>query len=143
MQMVNNEPHWERGDFTKLIDSLSKDDSQKRHDIRYALFRIKNQLEGGCDADEKHHEIGRMIQTFEGVGTPVTFANVWDIGSVSPGIEIVKRLWSVEQEHAQLMARVSVTVDKTDTPESLAKKAQAFSKKQARRYKQEQSNKGK
>jgi len=123
MQKIKSIDHWERGDFDKLKDSLSKDDSQKRHDIRYAMFRCQNERGGGAKAEKKHWEIAKMILAMEGAENVENWADGWDIGAVNPKIQIVKRLWSIYQEHSQLMRRVTVVVEKGDTPETLAQKA--------------------
>ena len=141
MQMIKNEPHWEKGDFDKLINSLSKEDSVKRHEIRYALFRVKTEEAGGNPAEPEHKSISDYIQTIEGSGIPSQFSDSWDIGAVTPEIEIVNRLWSIYQEHDQLMRRVSVELDKKDNPQTLAIKASALEKKEARRFKKEQKGK--
>lgn len=141
MQMIKNEPHWERGDFQVLINSLSTDDAKKRHDIRYALFRVKNQLDGEAPAEKNHWTIAEGIQEMKASGSLETFADVWDIGKVNPDVLIVKRLWSVEQEHDQLMYRISVPIEKADTPQSLAIKAEALEKREKRRFKKEQKRK--
>lgn len=135
MQTMNNEIYWERGDFIKLIDSLSKEDSKKRHEIRYALFRVKNQLSGGETAEKFHHVIVDHIKKLNGVGTVKSFAEVWDISKVSPKIVIVKRLWSIYQEHDQLIKKVAVTLEKSDTPEMIAKKIVVMEKKMTRKKK--------
>lgn len=137
MQEIKGEQHWERGDFLYLIKRLSKDDAQKRHDIRYALFRIKTEINGGNKAEAIHWEISDMIQTLKDSGDSMLFADDWDVGKVSPEITIVKRVWSVEEEHNQLMKRVTVVIEKHDTPESLAKKEQLVKEKEARRVKRE------
>ena len=138
MQMIKDEEHWERGDFIKLINSLSKDDAAKRHEIRYALFRIKTEIDDGVKAEKSHHAIGEMIQQFKGAGPPVDFANEWDVGAVSPDICVVKRMWSIYQEHDQLMRRIAVPIERNDTPETLARKVAAMEKREARRFKKEQ-----
>ncbi len=137
MQEIKGELHWERGDFLYLIKNLSKDDARKRHEIRYALFRIVTELEGGNKAEDIHWEISDMIQTIKGAGEPASFADVWDVGRVSPEITIVNRLWSVHEEHDQMVKRVTVTLEKHDTPESLARKEQVAQDREARRVKRE------
>jgi hypothetical protein len=138
MQTIKDEEHWERGDFLKLINSLSKDDAAKRHEIRYALFRIKTEIDGGVKADKPHHAIGEMVQQFKGAGAPAEFASEWDVGAVSPDIVVVKRMWSIYQEHDQLMRRVAVPIERNDTPETLARKVAAMEKREAKRFKREQ-----
>ena len=139
--MINNRPHWERGDFDKLVNSLSKDDAKKRHDIRYGLFRVKTELSGGNKAEKEHWDIANAMQSVEENCIPSQFSDSWDIGSVSPDIEIVKRVWSIYQEHDQLMRRISVEMTKTDTPETVAIKASTLEKKEAARFKKEQKDK--
>jgi len=137
METINGEVFWERGDFTLLINRLSPEQSVKRHDCRYALFRVQTELNGGNIAEPEHHKVSRGILKRENVGHMLDFAKTWDIGSVDPDYEIVKRLWSIHQEHNQMMNRVAVAIAKGDTAETLSEKEQASKRKEARYKKAE------
>ena len=144
MKKIKNEEHWERGDFDALIDSLSKEDSEKRHTIRYALFRVQNEYFGNGNVAEKEHDIiATEICAMEDAGDVKSFAHEWDVGAVSPKIFIVKRMWSIYQEHEQLMKRIAVPVTKNDTPETLAAKAKVVEDKEKKRFKAEEAKKKK
>jgi hypothetical protein len=137
VETINSTTYWERGDFTLLIKSLSPEESKKRHDARYALFRVQTEMEGGNKADPEHHLLMRKVLKYEGAGHIIDFAKTWDIGAVDPDYEIVQRLWTIHQEHNQMMNRITVTIQKGDTAESLAKKEHAVMKKEERRKKKE------
>jgi hypothetical protein len=137
METINNMVYWERGDFKLLQKNLTPEQSIKRHDTRYALFRVQTELNGGNKAEPEHHKISRKILKYEGVGHMLEFAIKWDIGAVAPDFEIVQRLWSIFQEHNQMMNRVAVTIEKGDTAETLAKKEYAVKKKETKRKKAE------
>jgi len=137
METINGIVYWERGDFTLLIKSLSPEESVKRHDCRYALFRAQTEFNGGNKAEPKHLEIMRKILNYKGTGDILDFAKTWDVGHPEPDFEIVQRLWSIHQEHNQMMNRVTVTIAKSDTAETLAKKEHAIMEKEKRHVKRE------
>lgn len=137
METINNVTYWERGDFTLLIKSLSPEQSKRRHETRYAMFRAQTELNGGNKADPEHWETVRHILTYEGTGHTLEFADSWDIGHVDPDFQIVQRLWSIHQEHRQLMNRITVTVEKNDTVETLARKEHEAARKEKRLKKAE------
>jgi len=139
MQQIKGEDFWERGDFDYLIKHLSKDDARLRHEIRYALFRVKNELEheNNNKADEEHWVIANKIGDLKESGSFETFADSWDISHVTPRITIVKRLWGIHQEHDQMMHRLAVTVEPSDTPITLAEKEAAAQRKEERLKKKE------
>ena len=139
MQKIKGMVYWERGDFLYLIKHLSKEDARLRHKLRYALFRVQNELADvkNNKADNGHHKIAKKIQALKGAGDIKTFADVWDISHVTPKITIVNRLWSVHEEHNQMVKRVTVTVEKQDTPITLAKKEQTAQVREKRRLKKE------
>ncbi|NOQ18064.1 MAG: hypothetical protein GQ507_02335 [Dehalococcoidales bacterium] len=133
METINGVVYWERGDFTLLIKGLSPEQAKKRHDARYAMFRVQTELEGGNKAEPEHQQFARKILKYEGAGQAVDFAKEWDIGRVDPDFEIVQRLWTIYQEHSQMMNRITVTIQKGDTAETLAKKEHEAMKRESRR----------
>ena len=137
MEVINNTTYWERGDFSLLIKNLSPEQHTKRHDCRYALFRVQTELTGGNKAEPEHHKVMRKILKYDGTGNMLDFAKTWDIGHPDPDFEIVQRLWSIHQEHNQMMNRVTVTIAKGDTAETLAKKEHAVMEKEKRHVKRE------
>lgn len=137
METIKGVVYWERGDFTFLIKGLSPEQAKKRHDARYALFRVQTELEGGNKAEPKYWKIAQKIMKYEGAGSALEFAKQWDIGAVEPDFEIVQRLWTIYQEHNQMMNRVTVTIQKGDTAETLAKKEHAAMEKEKKKKKVE------
>jgi len=139
MEQIKGKDFWERGDFKYLIKHLSKDDARLRHEIRYALFRVQNELEAETHnkAEKEHWAIAEDILKLKGATSVETFAKDWDISQVSPEITIVNRLWGVHEEHDQMMKRLAVPVESGDTPITLAKKEEAIKRKEARLEKKE------
>ena len=137
MEIINKITYWERGDFTLLIKNLTPAQAKKRHDARYAMFRVQTEAEGGNKAEPEHWDMARKILKYEGAGHTLDFAKTWDIASVDPDYEIVQRLWTIYQEHTQMMNRVTVTIQKGDTVETLARKEHDVMQKEARLKKAE------
>jgi hypothetical protein len=137
METINSTTYWERGDFTLLSKSLSPAQYEKRHAMRYGLFRVQTELNGGNKAEPEHHELSRLILTYKDVGHMLDFAKTWDVGHVDPDYEIVQRLWSIHQEHNQMMNRITVTIQKSDTVETLARKEHKAMEKEKRLVKAE------
>ena len=90
METINKVVYWERGDFTLLIKNLTPAQSKKRHDARYAMFRVQTELGGGNKAEPEHWKIARKILKYEGAGDALQFALQWDISYVDPDYEIVQ-----------------------------------------------------
>lgn len=141
MQKLKGKDFWERGDFSYLIKHLSKEDARLRHKIRYALFRVQNELDAETNnkADKEHWEIAEKIKELGGAGEFKDFAKEWDISQVSPRILVVNRLWGIHEEHDQMMKRLVVNVERGDTPITLAKKEHSAMKKEKRLKKKEQN----
>jgi hypothetical protein len=96
---------WTNADFDELRKGLGSEGKQLRHEVRYACFRVQNELQGGAKADEKHHAIAKEIEKLEGFEGWNKFSITWDISTPSP-IVIVKRKWSIYQEWNQTLERV-------------------------------------
>lgn len=108
---------WEKQDFDNLLQRSSGETKDKRHQLRYALFRCQNELEGGAKADKEHHETVEEIEKVirksplkDQIRPPIeaTFAKGWDIGETLPKVQIVLRAQSVWSDWNQTMAKVSV-----------------------------------
>lgn len=97
---------WERADFISLLQILSIEDRKKRHDIRYACFRVQNYISGGAKAEKKHITLSKKIEKLDGFEGWEKFAVTWDISTVTP-IVLVKRKWSVFEEWDQTLKRVT------------------------------------
>lgn len=142
MQVINGEKHWEKGDFSLLEKEIREAGYyEERHKLRYAMFRLKTETSGGNPAELSHWEIwdNRIKDILPDDKFEISnFAEKWDIARVHPQIQIVRRLWSVEQEHAQMMNRISVEVTKADTPETLQIKAKRLEEIEKRRLKREE-----
>ena len=97
---------WERADFALLLRNMSIPDRKKRHDVRYACFRMQTYSSGGNKADKKHITLAKKIEKLDGFEGWGKFALTWDVSNMSP-IKLVKRKWSIYEEWNQTMRRVA------------------------------------
>ena len=97
---------WEKADFALLIRGLNVADRKKRHDTRYACFRMQTHCAGGNKAEKSHIAITKKIEKLNGFEGWRKFALTWDVSTVSP-IKLVKRKWSIYEEWNQTIKRVA------------------------------------
>ena len=97
---------WEKADFELLLRGMDTADRKKRHDVRYACFRMQTHQQGGEKPKKEHLAIAKKIEKLNGFEGWETFAVTWDVSKVSP-IKLVKRKWSIHQEWGQTMRRVA------------------------------------
>ena len=97
---------WERADFAILLQGMNTEDRRKRHDIRYACFRMQTYNGGGIRAEKNHISLAKKIEKLDGFEGWGKFAATWDVSEVSP-IKLVKRKWSIHEEWKQTMIRVA------------------------------------
>lgn len=97
---------WSKSDFEHLLQVvLTKDQLKLRHNIRYACFRRQKELNDGVKCPKEMKDLVKPIEQIEGFEGWENFAVTWDISHPDP-ITIVKRLWSIQQEHEQMLERV-------------------------------------
>lgn len=99
--------HWEKADFNLLLHSMSNEERKKRHDIRYACFRMQTNTMGGSKPEKKHQTLAKKIEKLKGFEGWDNFAVTWDVSMVTP-IVLVKRKWSVLEEWNQTLKRVTM-----------------------------------
>lgn len=111
---MKKEKLWEKSDFEKLkMETLSKEDLRKRHQLRYACFRLQKEVLEGVECPEKHKELAQQVEKIEGFEGWNKFAVTWDISTPDPMV-IVKRMWSIEQEHQQMLERVALDLPRSN-----------------------------
>ena len=82
--------------------------------IRYALFRVKNFLDGGSAPEADHMMIAKEYEEMVvGLGGLAGFADRWDLDPISR--VVVERDLSVWDVHEQNMQRVAVPLPLRDT----------------------------
>ena len=103
--MAKKDKLWQKSDFDELKENkLTKPQLKLRHEIRYACFRVQKEVvEKVKCPDELKNKI-KSIEGMEGFDSWKNFAITWDISTPDP-IAIVKRMWSIEQEHNQMLER--------------------------------------
>jgi len=101
---------WTNADFDVMRQGLSKDNKKLRHDLRYACFRVQNELKGGAKADTIHQEIAERIEKLDNFEGWSKFAITWDISTPDP-VVLVKRKWSIYQEWDQTLERIAVPLE--------------------------------
>ena len=97
---------WEKADFTFLLHDMSVADRKRRHDVRYACFRMQTYCAGGNKPEKNHLTLAKKIEKLNGFEGWGKFALTWDVSTASP-IKLVKRKWSIYQEWNQTMMRVA------------------------------------
>ena len=99
---------WEKSDFERLKDKeLTVPQRKMRHELRYACFRVQKELLEGNKCPKEYWDKVKPIQKLDGFEGWEKFAKTWDIAHPDPPT-IVKRMWSIEQEHNQMMERISI-----------------------------------
>ena len=98
--------YYTNADFEAIRHALDTAGRKRRHDIRYACFRVQGELAGGNAAESEHHAIAREVEALPGFDGWEKFAVTWDISTPDP-IVIVPRLWSIYQEWDQTIRRVA------------------------------------
>ena len=79
--------------------------------IRYALFRVQNQIGGGCDAEGAHHRIANKYKDdVADLGGLAGFAKSWDVDPENP-TKVIKRGKSIWQAHNEMLARALPVLD--------------------------------
>lgn len=97
---------WTKTDFDKLKEEiLTKEELKLRHDLRYACFRIQKEINEGVECPQEMKDLVKSIEDMEGFEGWQNFAVTWDISHPDP-ITVVQRMWSIEQEHEQMLERV-------------------------------------
>lgn len=104
---------WERTDFLALLDGMDAVERKKRHDVRYACFRMQTYSSGGEKAEKKHLSLAKKIEKLDGFGGWGKFARTWDISTALP-IKLVQRKWSIYEEWNQTLRRVSEPLPGTE-----------------------------
>jgi hypothetical protein len=107
---MKNKELWERADFEELKNNvLTREELKKRHDIRYACFRVQKELAEGVKCPKKLHKLVQPLEELKGFEGWRNFAVTWDVSTPDPPT-IVKRMWSIEQEHEQMLERSSKVI---------------------------------
>ena len=105
--MSKKEKLWQKADFDNLKETvLTKEQLKLRHTLRYASFRMQKELIEGVECPKEYKELVSQIETLDGFEGWKNFAVTWDISTPDP-IVIVKRMWSIEQEHNQMLERTA------------------------------------
>ena len=74
--------------------------------IRYALFRMKNEEDGGCKAGRELAKIAKPYAKRDGFTGFSDFAKKWDVDPLDPDT-IIMRDKSVWQAHNEYMIKVA------------------------------------
>lgn len=103
---------WTGIELDILREGLSQKDKKKRHETRYACFRMQTEGNGGATADKEHYKIAKKIEKLDGFGGWKNFAVTWDVSTPDP-IVLIKRKWSIHQEWNQVLERVAVPLEES------------------------------
>jgi len=98
---------WTNAELDGLRNGLSMADKTKRHGVRYACFRVQNELNGGAKADKEHYKIAKKVEKLDGFGGWKSFAVTWDVSTPNP-IVLIRRKWSIYEEWDQTLERITV-----------------------------------
>ena len=105
---------WQKADFEELKEKqLDVSQLKLRHDVRYACFRIQKERVEGVECPEELKNLVKEIEDVEGFEGWRNFAVTWDISTPDP-IQVVKRMWSIEQEHNQMLERVALDLPRSN-----------------------------
>lgn len=94
---------------------MSRDLDKYHHlrGLRYALFRVKNFLDGGAAPEAEHMQIAKGYEeTVVSLGGLKGFADRWDLDPIS--LVVVERDMSVWEVHEQNMQRIAVPLPLRD-----------------------------
>lgn len=106
--MAKKDKLWQKSDFEALKEKeLNTSQLRLRHDVRYACFRVQKELVEGVECPDELKDKVKEVEDMEGFEGWRNFAITWDISTPDP-IQIVKRMWSIEQEHNQMLERVAI-----------------------------------
>lgn len=90
--------------------------------VRYALFRVQNNINGGALPEAEHIEIAKKYEDkVSELGGVVSFAIEWDISPKSG--KVVRRDKSVWQAHEDFMKKAAVNLSMIDSGETLERKS--------------------
>ena len=96
---------WEKADFESLKNKvLTKEQLKLRHALRYACFRVQKEIIEGVECPDEYKSLVKPLESMDGFTNWRDFAATWDISTPDP-IVIVERMWSIEQEHQQMLER--------------------------------------
>ncbi len=106
--MAKKDKLWQKSDFEALKEKeLNTSQLRLRHDVRYACFRVQKELVEGVECPDELKDKVKEVEGMEGFEGWKNFAVTWDISTPDP-IQVVKRMWSIEQEHNQMLERVAI-----------------------------------
>jgi len=110
--MAKKDKLWQKADFDQLKDQvLTKEELRMRHNLRYAAFRVQKELIEGIKCEKEYKDLVKPIEKMEGFDGWENFAETWDIAHPNP-IVLVKRMWSIYQEHDQMLERAAIPLPK-------------------------------
>ncbi|MFQ6062620.1 MAG: hypothetical protein ACE5J9_05535 [Methanosarcinales archaeon] len=69
-----------------------------RSQVRYLLYRIRTEIEGGCKAPKEARKIKKFYENQEGFTNWIGFARRWDIDIEGKHDKIIKRRLSEEED---------------------------------------------
>ena len=85
----------------------------RRH-LRYHLYRIRTEVDGGCEAPEISQRIKKFFETEEGVSNWSQFARAWDVRSDSNYDRITLRGKTEEEEWNEELRKNSKPLPSAD-----------------------------